>query len=344
MKAFLVNAPHQYALTDVPLPTAASDEALVRVGACGICGSDVDILDGSRPMEVTKYPVIIGHEFSGEIVEVGSEVTNLKPGDRVAVDTVVRCQTCRNCALGWTCHCQKEFHQLGCTKAGGMAEYVAVPQRLLYKLPEDMDLTVAALAEPASCAAHAVSKAEIRPGDAVVVIGAGPIGALSLQIARLFSPGCLIAVEIDEYKLQLARQLGATHTVNARSDDVPATVMDITKGLGADAVIECSGNVRAIQQSFSYLGTKARTVVIGVPPEPTFEIDFLTMLLRDSVFRSSNGYTTPIWLWALKLLGSGVIDAGTIITSVLPLQEVERGFSMLRAREPGVVKVMTHAL
>jgi len=210
MKAFVAHAPRSYELTEVPLPSIEKDELLLKVAACGICGSDIDLLEGSRPMEVTAYPVILGHEFSGRVMEKGPDVRGFQNGQKVAIDTVVRCDHCRNCRLGWTCHCLTEFQQLGCTKPGGMAEFVAVPQRLIYALPDGVDLAEAALAEPASCAAHGVSKAEVKPGDSVVIVGAGTIGALALQITRLFSPGALISVELDPHKLELCKKLGAT--------------------------------------------------------------------------------------------------------------------------------------
>jgi L-iditol 2-dehydrogenase len=341
MKAFVVTAPFKFELTDVSMPTIGSDQVLVRVGACGICGSDLDILRGTRPMEVTAYPVILGHEFSGEIVELGSAVEGLEPGDKVAIDTIVRCNSCKHCRMGWTGHCLNSFHQLGCTEAGGMAEFVAVPQRLVYKLPETMDLAEAALAEPLSCAAHGVSKADIKPGDSVVIVGIGPIGAFALQVARLFSPSQLICVEVDEYRLQAARQLGATHTIRGGTQDVAEQILEITNGLGADAIIECTGNVACVQQTFSYVGTKGRIVVIGVPPQRKFEIDFLSMLLKDAVFRPSNGYTTQIWLWVLQLLCSRRIDADKIITHRLPLSEVDRAFSILRDRQEDALKIVT---
>jgi len=340
MKAFLVEKPHHYQLQDVPIPAVGADELLLRVGACGICGSDLDLLEGTRPMEVTAYPVILGHEFSGQVEEVGSGVRGFKKGDRVAVDTIMRCESCQNCRLGWGSHCLNGFDQLGCTKAGGMAEYVAVPQRLAFKLPEDVSLVEAALAEPASCAAHGVSKAEIRPGESVVIVGAGPIGALALQVARLFSPAKLILVEIDDFKLEVGKRLGATHTINARKDDVASRVMEITEGLGANAVIECTGAVEPIQRSFSYIATKGRIVVIGVPPVAKFEIDFLTMLLRDSVFRASNGYTTQIWMWVLNLIRQHVFDVETLVTHRFPLGSIEEGFRLLETRSENAIKVM----
>jgi 2-desacetyl-2-hydroxyethyl bacteriochlorophyllide A dehydrogenase len=341
MKAFIVTAPRRFGLADIPEPRPANDEILVRVAACGICGSDLDIIEGTRPMEVTAYPVVLGHEFAGEVFELGREVRGLRPGQKVAVDTIVRCQTCPHCALGWGCHCENGFNQLGCTMPGGMAEYVAVPRHQLYPLPDRLDLAEAALAEPASCAAHGVSKAEIRPGDSVAVVGAGAIGALALQIARLFSPAHLISVDIDPRKAKLARKLGASHTVEALSEDeVVAQIMEITQGRGVQAVIECTGSLSPIQQSFRYVATKGKIVVIGVPPQTKFEIDYLTLLLKDATFRPSNGYTTSIWLWVLQLLASGAIDTRTIITHRLGLSGIERGFAILRERVEPTLKVM----
>ena len=340
MKAFVVTEPHSYGLTAVPEPALGRDELLLKVGACGICGSDLDIMDGVRPMEVTRYPVILGHEFSGEVREVGPEVVGFKPGDRVAVDTVVRCDECRNCRMGWGCHCLKKFDQLGCTKPGGMAEYVAVPQRLAFRMPDGLSLAEAALAEPASCAAHGVSKANIRPGDSVVITGAGPIGSLALQIARLFSPGKLILVEVDERKLAIAKKLGATHTINAKTEDVAARVLDITEGLGASAVIECTGALEPIQQAFSYIGTKGRIVVVGVPTQRKFEIDFIALLIRDASFTPSNGYTTQIWLWVLDLLRERVLDTQVLITHRMELESIDRGFDILRERSETAIKIM----
>ena len=340
MKAFFVKQPHEFRLIDSEIPRLAPHDVLVRVGACGICGSDLDIIEGSRPMEVTAYPLIAGHEFAGRVEEVGSAVGDLRPGDKVAVDTIVGCGRCRNCLRGWGCHCLTAFNQLGCTLPGGMAEFAAVERRQLYRLPAEIDVSAAALCEPAGCAAHGVSKADLRPGDNVVIVGCGPIGALALQTARLFSPARLILVEIDERKLRLGERLGATHTVNARTEDVPARVLDITRGAGADAVIECTGAVEPIRQSFSYIGVKGRTVIIGVPPVRTLEVDFLKMLMQDSLVRPSNGYTREIWLWVLDLLVNGFYDAEAIITHRLPLSEVTTGFRILQERQELACKVM----
>jgi len=339
MKAFRIDKPHEGRLIELETPSVGRDEALVRVSACGICGSDVDVLNGLRHESVVRYPVVPGHEFCGEIASVGSVVRGFSPGDRVAVDAIVGCGRCRHCLEGWVCHCLGGYQQLGFTRPGAMAEYVAVPERSLYKVPAGMQPSHAALTEPAACAAHAVRKAQVSPGDAVVIIGGGAIGSLALQVARLFSPQHLILVEINPEKHELGRRLGATHCLGG-GEGVASAVMDLTGGRGADAVIECAGSLEALAAYFDYLGTRSRIVMVGLPPAMTVRIDFAALLGRDAAFMASNGYTRAAWMWALDLLGAGAIDAETIVTHRFPLERIEEGFDVLARRGEPAVKVM----
>jgi L-gulonate 5-dehydrogenase len=339
MKAFHVEAPHKFALIDVPPPQISEDEVLVRVGANGICGSDLDVLEGIRPDFCTRYPCVLGHEFAGVIAECGGAARRFRPGDKVVVDPIVHCMACGNCRKGWTCHCEQGYDQLGFTRPGGMQEYTAVPQNLAYKLPEGIDLAAAALIEPFSCAANGVRKAVIQPGDSIVVIGLGAIGAGALQIARLFSPTHIMVVEVDERKRSAAHKLGATEFLNPQNEDLPSRVRELTKGKGTNAVIDCSGNLTAVRQSFSYLATKGRVVMIGIPDRSEFEIPFFKMLQNDASFFASAGHTTPIWSWVLKLLENGHFDTDSVITHRIPLREVDRAFSVLRERSECAIKV-----
>jgi len=340
VRAFQVEAPHKYGLVDIPVPEPGRGEVLVKVGGCGICASDVDVMEGVRPEFCTSYPCILGHEFAAQVERIGEGVTGLTVGDKVAVDTIVGCGLCASCQKGWTAHCLKGYVQLGFTTPGGMEEYVVVPKSLLFKLPDNIDLTTAALIEPLSCAAHGILKANVQPGQSVVIIGAGSIGAGALQIAALYSPLNLILVEVDERKLAIARKLGATHTINSLHEDVAERIKLITRGFGADAVVDCSGNLQAVQQSFRYIGTKARIVMVGVPEKAKFEIDFFAMLEHDAVFAASAGYTTTIWSWVTQLVINGYFDAQTIITHRFPLGEIDKAFAVLRDRRELVSKVM----
>lgn len=339
MKAFYVEAPHKFALIDVPHPRISKDEVLVRVGVNGICGSDLDVLEGIRPDFCTRYPCVLGHEFAGVIAACGGAATRFRPGDKVVVDPIVHCMACGNCRKGWTCHCEEGYDQLGFTRPGGMQEYTAVPQNLAYKLREGIDLAAASLIEPFSCAANGVRKAAIQPGDSAVIIGLGAIGAGALQIARLFSPTQMMVIEVDERKRSTAHKLGATEFLNPRDVDVPSRVRELTNGKGANAVIDCSGDLTAVRQGFSYLATKGRLVMIGIPDSSEFEIPFFTMLQNDASFFASAGHTTPIWSWVLKLLENGHFDTDSVITHRIPLREIDRAFSVLRNRSELAIKV-----
>jgi len=339
MKAFHVEAPHQFGLIDVPLPEISPEEVLVKVGANGICGSDLDVLQGTRPDFCTRYPCVLGHEFAGVIAECGRNAMRFRPGDKVVIDPIVHCMSCANCRRGWTCQCAQGYDQLGFTRPGGMQEYTAVPQNLVYKLPEEIDLCAAALVEPFSCAANGVRKAALRPGDSAVVIGLGAIGAGALQIARLFSPSNLIVVEVDERKRSVANKLGATAFIDPHHEDVPLRIRELTKSRGANAVIDCSGNLIAVRQSFSYLATKGRVVMIGIPDCAEFAIPFFQMLQNDVSFFASAGYSTPLWNWVLELLRDGHFDTDSVITHRIPLPEIDQAFSLLRDRSEFAIKV-----
>jgi threonine dehydrogenase-like Zn-dependent dehydrogenase len=339
VKAFRVEAPNRFGLVDIPEPEIPPDGALVRVLANGICGSDLDVLEGVRPEFCTAYPCILGHEFAGEIVRVGRSVADYRPGDRVVVDPLLHCMSCRNCQMGWTCHCEKGYDQLGFTRPGGMQELVAVPHNLLHRFPQEIEPAAAALAEPLSCAANGVSKADIRPGDSVVVIGLGSIGAGALQLSRLFSPLHLILVEVDGRKKNAALRLGATHFLDSSQEDVPEVVRRITGGRGANTAIDCSGNIKAVQSVFSCMAVKSRFVMIGIPQDPGFTIPFFSMLQNDGAFFASAGYTAPIWRWVLQLLANRYFDTTTIVTHRFPLTAVGDAFELLRSRNEFAIKI-----
>lgn len=340
MKAFVVDQPQHYGLQTLECPAPGPGEVLLRVAHCGICGSDMDVLEGTRPASVTRYPAVLGHEFSGTIEELGAGVTGLTRGMPAAIDTLIRCHRCFNCQQGWVCHCERGYAQTGFTHPGGMAEYVVVRQEQIYPVQPESDLRLIAFAEPSSCAAHGVVKAELKPGDNVVILGAGPIGALALRIAALYSPGSLILVETDPLKLALAERLGATHAFNASDPELQARIREATGGRGADAIIECAGSTRALNAMWSMAGTKARLVMIGIPGDMHPPLDFLAMLTHDLTFRVSNGYTTQVWTWVLNLLQNGALDPLPLRTHAKPLSAALDAFQLLRERREPVIKAM----
>src|SRR6266700_3893105 len=194
MRALLLKAPGEAILTELEKPAIGPEDVLIRSRAVGICGSDVELYRGTRPTDFYRYPIVPGHEWAGEIVAVGVQVRHLAPGDKVVSEGFLFCGTCRNCRMGLTNLCEAGYDEIGFTRTGGLAEYVAVPARLVHKLPGDASFQEAALLEPTAVVAQAFLRAAPRAAETVVVIGDGAIGLLAVQIARLFSPAALILV------------------------------------------------------------------------------------------------------------------------------------------------------
>ena len=340
MKAFQVVSPNNFKLVDMDIPEIKPDEVLVQVKAVGICGGDPGVLDGSRPRTHVSYPIVPGHEFSGEIVKIGSVVTGLKPGDRVTAEGVKRCDSCRNCLKGRTSTCLY-YDEIGFTSNGAMAEYVAVPQRVIHLLSDDIPYDVAALSEPAAVSATAVYRAGINPGDTVVIIGAGAIGMLAVQVAKLYSPKNLVVIEIDDQKLEVSLKLGATHTINSEHEDAVAKVMELTGMAGADVVIECAGTVESLGSTFGYVVKNAKIIVLGTAGSgKTIAFDSDYLVNNDILYQGIAGYSHLSFGWTQRLLTSGFFNAESVITHSINLQDISEGFRLMKDKSELVIKVM----
>src|SRR5260370_39251270 len=237
------------------------EDVVIRSRAVGICGSDVELYRGIRPEGYYRYPVVPGHEWAGVVVAVGERVRGISPGDKVVAEGFLFCGTCRNCRMGLTNLCEAGYDEIGFTRTGGLAEYVAVPARLVHTLPGDAALEQAALLEPTAVVAHAFLRAQPGAGDTVVVVGDGTIGLLAVQLARLFSPTVIALVGSRSERLELGHQLGATHTLNNREDDPQALIHSLTGGRGADLVFEGGNRPEGVEQA---LGLVRRGGVCGI--------------------------------------------------------------------------------
>lgn len=280
MTAVTTHGPKDYRVGSVPVPVPGFGEILIEVEACGICASDMKCWlggelfwgkDGSGGY--VEGPCVAGHEFAGRIVSMGdgaAERTGLSPGARIVAEQIVPCNDCRFCLSGdyWMCMRHHIFgfkHQLN----GGMAKYCLYPYgSLIHRVPDSLTAGEAAYIEPASCAWHAVDRGEIREGDTVVICGVGNIGLCMIQIARMFKPSRVIAVDTKEYRLDLARQLGADIALNVTSDDVIANVRDLTDGYGCDVFIEASGNPAGVEQGLQMIRKLGTFVEFSVFNEP----------------------------------------------------------------------------
>ncbi len=248
MQALLLSDYRKLELVSMDSPALGPRDVLVRVAACGICGSDVHGYDGSSGRRIP--PIVMGHEAAGTVVEVGAEVDRERIGDRVTFDSTISCGECEACREGQVNLCgNRRVFGVSCDEYrqhGAYAEFVAVPQNILYPLPPELPFEHAALIEPVSVALHAVDLLKVRPGERAVVVGSGMIGLLVIQALRVAGCRDVIAVDIDAGRLQLARELGATHTIDSKRSDAIAAVLELTNGRGAELAVEVVGNSAAL--------------------------------------------------------------------------------------------------
>jgi L-iditol 2-dehydrogenase len=340
MRALLLSEYKKLSVVDMPMPAIADDEALVRVKACGVCGSDIHGYDGSTGRRIP--PLIMGHEAAGVIERVGSRVAGFAVGDRVTFDSMVSCGTCHFCQGGQINLCDNRM-VLGVScgdyrRHGAFAEYVSVPARILYRLPDNLSFERAALTEAVSIAVHAVNRRVPTAGETVVVVGAGMIGVLTIQVLKAKGARTIVAVDVDAQKLDLARQMGATHLVNASAVDVPGTVAGLTGGRGADVAYEVVGHGDTVASAIRSVRKGGTVVVIG-NLSSAVELPLQSMVTREvSVLGScgSNGEIPE----CLDLLARGVIDVDPIISLTAPLDAGPALFARLYDGDKTLMKVI----
>lgn len=336
MKALLLTAPSQLELVDFPNPQPAADEVLLRIRACGICGSDVHGWDGSSGRR--HPPLIMGHEAAGEIISAGPQVAGWNPGDRVTFDSTISCGTCRFCAAGQVNLCENR-RVVGVSPAeykqhGAFAEFVALPGRILYRLPDALPFEQAAMVEPVSIAVHAVKRTTVAPGSTAVVVGSGMIGLLVIQALRWAGAAQIVAVDLADNRLALARQLGATHAFNPGRDDVVKEVAKITGGLGAETSFEVVGFTPTLNQAIAVLRRGGACVLVGNLSPQTDKFPLQAVVTKEITITGSCASAGEYSL-CLDLIARGVIDVKPMIETVAPLAEGADWFSKLSAKDGG---------
>jgi L-iditol 2-dehydrogenase len=330
--------PNNMQVMEVAEPSPSSGEVIVGVKACGICGTDLHIQAG----EYSAYPpLIMGHEFAGEVIDLGSGVEGVVLGDRVTGLTfTVTCGKCTYCLHGDQGLCP-ERRSIGSGVDGAFAPYLVMPASMLRLLPQNIDFDDGALLEPLACCVKAILElASIKARDTVLVTGPGSVGLLSLQVAR--SQGAkviLVGTDGDDHRLAVGRDLGADWVLRAGKDDVTSVVEDLTKGTGADVVLECAGSPSAVDACLRLIRKQGQYVQIGLHGKP-FVVDFDLLAFKDVRLIGSFSSSMRSWDRALRLVQDGIVRLRPIISTALPLGEWERGFSMAGARE--ALKVVIH--
>ena len=340
MKALLLTAYRQLELAEMPTPDIGPDDVLVRVAACGICGSDVHGYDGSTGRRIP--PLVMGHEAAGVIESVGANVAEFRPGQRVTFDSTVSCGQCDYCRSGRVNLCDsRQVLGVSCgdyRRHGAFAEFVAVPARILFPLPAALPMEHAAMIEALSVAVHAVKQAPPSHDDVVVVVGVGMIGMLIVQVLRHYGCGRIIAVDVDDGRLQLARDFGAGDTLNANVGDAAARIVELTGGRGASAAWEAVGAAASVRTAINCVRKGATVTLVG-NVSPTVEIPLQMVVTRElrlqGTCASSGEYPECI-----DLLASGAVDVQPLISACTTLDDAPQWFERLYAREPGLMKVV----
>ena len=345
MKALVLTEYNHFEIQELPKPTPGPNDVLVRVQAVGICGSDVHGMDGSSGRRVP--PIVMGHEASGIIAEVGSNVQNWATGDRVTFDsTVYKLDDWYSRRGQYNLSDGREVVGVstgtgkdGFKRNGAFAEFVTVPQHILYAIPDNVSFTQAALVEPVAVALHAVSLTPIQVNDSAVVVGAGMIGLFVIQALTLAGCGTIIAIDLDDDRLALAKILGATHTLNAGTDgDVAARVQALTHGRGADISFEVVGAGPTVKTAIDCVRKGATVTLVG-NLAPTVEMPLQAIVTRQLRLQGScaiNGEYEA----ALSLISSGKMNVEAILSAEVPLDEGADWFKRLYAKEKGLIKVV----
>jgi 2-desacetyl-2-hydroxyethyl bacteriochlorophyllide A dehydrogenase len=338
MKAALKVEPKPgIAFGQIPFPQLSPDEILIRVKAVGICGSDVHIYEWTSGYEhLAGYmPLVLGHEFAGEVADVGGRISGVKIGERVVYEGR-SCGKCFYCNIGQDSLCE-DRDRVGLLRKGGMAEYVVVDGRKasLRPIPAGVSFEEASMSKPTTEALHMVDEAGISLGDAVVVLGAGPMAATVAQAAKASgaSPVIVTGLTQDRERLAIVRTLGADATIDVQEEDAVARVKSLTGGIGAAKVFEVSGSPQAFQQGLEMLRKGGTLIAFGIYPQP-IAVDFTRRVVREmKVIRGVYGSSRTTWDKVLHLIASGQIKITPLITHRMPLERVDEGFRLCQEKK-----------
>ena len=326
MRAVVVEKPGVVRVEEVPDPEMGPAEVLIRVGACGLCGTDIHIIDGEFPP--TRYPIIIGHEFGGEVIEVGDEVDGVAVGDRVGVDPTLNCGACYFCQRGQGNLCER-WNAVGVGHhPGGFAECVAVPARSVYALPDGMNMATAALIEPISCVVRGFHRVQPQIGDSYLIYGAGPMGLLNAQVARYNGAGSVALLDINPNRLERAQQDFGFDLVGTTLDEVKEKA---GASRGFDTVIEATGVTKVAERAIDAVKRRGNLLLFGVcPPGQTAAYDAFKIYNEEITIL---GTMAVLYSYgpAIDLLNAGAIDTEKMVTHTLPLADFPEAVDLFRS-------------
>jgi len=331
-----VSAPGKIEFQEKKLAPLPPEAVLIRVKACSICGSDLHIFAGRHPS--APLPMAIGHELSGEVLEIGDGVSGVRAGDRVVVEPVITCGKCPFCIKGDYHLCSQISFQYR-RGQGGFAPYFVAEEKWVHPLPAGVSFEEGALIEPLSVALHAVQKGNLLPGHTVAIFGAGAVGLLLLLLARLSGVADVFVSDIRDSRLKKAKALGASVGIHGRKEDAVQKILDMTSQLGVDRAFEAVGLESTLVQSLQVLKKGGSAVVVGLFEDPQVRIPANLFIQREISLLGSQGYCRDFQT-ALRLVEKGLINLKEVMTHVLPISSLQEGFDLLRNPDGEAVKVV----
>jgi 2-desacetyl-2-hydroxyethyl bacteriochlorophyllide A dehydrogenase len=339
MRAIVIERPNEVSLREVETPTCGADDILVRSHKAGVCRTDLEVLRGELSPRWVRYPCIPGHEWSGTVAEVGANVHDLTPGERVVCEGIIPCNRCRRCRAGETNMCER-YDQLGFTRGGGYGEFVRAPRHVVHRLPEGVTLDAGVLIEPASCVLRGIERGRLEPGESVGVIGIGTLGSIGVLLARLYTARPVVAYGIRAEELAFAQRLGADHVVDVMQVDAEEETSRVAGG-GFDLVVETAGAVPAVELAMRIVRPGGRVVLLGIAGEGrTLELPPDEIVLRDVELVGTVSYTSAVWGRMMRLVEKGSLDLDQLVTHRFPAGEFGAAFELMDRREGAVAKIL----
>jgi (R,R)-butanediol dehydrogenase/meso-butanediol dehydrogenase/diacetyl reductase len=334
MKAAVYEGGHEIVVKDVPEPVIGPTDVLVRPKFVGICGTDLSAWE----FGMYESGLIMGHEFSGEVVDVGEKVTNWRQGDRIVPNSLLPCGKCSFCKAQKFSICD-DMQMVGISMNGGLADLVALPQNMLHRLPDAIDYKKGAFVEPLSIAVRGFNRIDFKRGNSVLILGTGPIGILSLYFAKLRGASVVYASEVRSARLEMAKRAGADAAIDPSKESLPLRIESLTDGVGVDVVVECTGAPGPSSEAFQLVKRGGTILVLGISEEPV-EVDFMRGVLNELCLKFSYlGYAE--FPEAIRLLAEDMIDPTPLVTRVISLDRVvEDGFEALTRPDNQDVKVL----
>lgn len=342
MKVLIVEKPGQLRIVDVEKPVPGPDEILAKVAFCGICGTDLAIANGTLTLGDGMdpiYPVRIGHEWSGVVVEAGEKTRKLKVGDPVISETSWTCGVCESCLIGEPCENSRAIGTIGNCWPGGFAEYMLIPERLAHKVPDNISLDEAALVEPAMIGFCGLENSRLGPGRTLLVVGTGPIGLGGMACARSVGCGKIILAGRKDKKLEIGKQMGADVLVNTTRENLMDVVMEQTGGRGADVILDTTGDVALFNDLLLMLRTGGDLVIPGFFEQPIPDVKLDRLITKNCRLIGAAG-KTGVSVRILDMLGNGRLTLKPMITEYYDFEQAEEAFAAVKSHNDSRVKIM----